>query len=78
MADPPTAAPAASPTGSGFMPQETITITIGRQNANVYPRVNPLTMSIAERAYAFHITTTALKVYYKIEKFGEKGKAGKR
>jgi hypothetical protein len=48
MADPPTAAPAASPAGSGFVPQETITITIGRQNANVYPRVDPLTMSFTQ------------------------------
>lgn len=51
-------APAAS--GPAFMPKETVNVIIGKQNANLYPRVQPM-WPIEERAYAYHVTSTALK-----------------
>ena len=47
-------------TGPAFVPKETINVVIGKQNANLYPRVQPM-WPIEERAYAYHVTTTALK-----------------
>lgn len=51
-------APAAA--GPAFMPKETVNVIIGKQNANLYPRVQPM-WPIEERAYAYHVTSTALK-----------------
>ena len=64
MSDPPIQSPKPSPindTGKEtFTILETVPITIGRQTTSIYPKVHPL-MSIAERAYAYHVTSTALK-----------------
>jgi hypothetical protein len=59
MSDP-NAASAPAPAGSGWTPKETINVMIGKQNTNVYPRVQPL-WPIEERAYAYHVTKTALQ-----------------
>jgi hypothetical protein len=51
---------AAGVSGAAFVPKETVNVVVGKQNANLYPRVQPM-WSIEERAYAYHVTSTALK-----------------
>jgi hypothetical protein len=58
MSDPNTAS-APTPAGSGWTLKERINVMIGKQNTNVYPHVQPL-WPIEERAYAYHVTITAL------------------
>ena len=53
---------AATPTAPGplFIPKETVSVVIGRQSVHLYPDIHP-SMSIAEKAHGFHITTTNLR-----------------
>lgn len=47
-------------TGPAFVPKDTVNVVIGKQNVNLYPTLDP-SWNVQERAYAFHLTTTALK-----------------
>ena len=42
-----------------FTPKDTVPVTIGRSQVNVYPRVDPL-WTTPEKAHAFHVTKSAL------------------
>ena len=48
-----------SPEFGPFTPKDTVPVTIGRSQVNVYPRVDPL-WTTPEKAHAFHVTKSAL------------------
>jgi hypothetical protein len=43
-----------------FVPKDTVNVVIGKQSANIYPKIEPM-WNVEERAYAFHVASTALK-----------------
>ena len=53
------AAPSSSPREPlTFVPKDTISVTIGNVQVNVYPRVDPL-WCIPEKGHAYHVTKSA-------------------
>ena len=46
--------------GLAFVTKDTVNVVIGKQNANIYPKIEPM-WNVEERAHAFHVTSTALK-----------------
>jgi hypothetical protein len=53
-------ADASSARGLAFVPKDTVNVVIGKQNANIYPKIETM-WNVEERAYAFRVTSAALK-----------------